>query len=765
MLKLLIPENSGIFQIAADAFAELWRKITGEFPERTQYLSPEDSRVIVFGSDAVNPFVHEKIMEGLFDGFRIRCGSDDYHLLSLERDGREYLFLAGGRPRALLYAVYRFFEVRAGVRYFWDGDRIPMRNHLGIGGLNLAESPRFQYRAIRYFAHRGLKRFQAEHWDFDDWRKEIDWLLKKRLNLFMLRIGQDDLFQKAFPEIVKYPSADNVEFHPRSYDDRRQFHSLEYRGELRKNILEYARARDLMHPEDCGTMTHWYSRTPPDFLEAVQPEFLPQWSADYGEKSGRVWDFRIRRNMENYFRLTEAHIRHYGSPEIFHTIGLAERGCFLDRRKNQKLKLHACECIEREVHSKYPNAPLLIASWDFVAWTNEEVRELIARLNPENTVLWDYISDTYDKVCNFTNWNVIGKFPYVFGIFHAFAASTEIRGNYGAMEQRFEKALEDPMCKGMIFWPENSHADPLMLEYFTANAWDGAHGNIREFIGEFCRRRYSRQRKAMKRIWDEMLPLIRCGCWRWNRQRDCEVYPDYAFTIAHAPKYLCDLTPESLERNRFLSGELKKHLRRAVDTLNHLAEIGWKKDEFLFRDTVDLARTAIGRATNYALGDLTLRLEAWRLGNVGKKFILKQLDAIGKLLSIEADILESHGDFSLHLSFRELEKSGPVNPEFENTLKGNAENFYCRSWVYELFRACYLPEFEAWRGWIAEKLESGDKTPWQKSDSLGAKLKEIEDRFYETPLQDLAPDTEKGVQNLSANLRLAAGCTARFMEG
>lgn len=146
----------------------------------------------------------------------------------------------------------------------------------------------------------------------------------------MLRIGIDDLFQKAFPEIVPYPQTDgrSMREHPRSYDDRTQFRSLEYRGELRKKILAYARERDLMHPEDCGTMTHWYSRTPPEFLEAVKPEFLPQWTQDYGEPSGKVWDFRIRRNLENYFKLTGAHIRHYGSPDLFHTIGLAERGCF-----------------------------------------------------------------------------------------------------------------------------------------------------------------------------------------------------------------------------------------------------------------------------------------------------------------------------------------------------------------------------------------------------------------------------------------------------
>lgn len=765
MLKLLVPDNHKACRTAAGIFASLWREVTGAAPE-TVTRDDGGSPLIVFGADFMNPFVHDKIMSGVIDGFRLRTGSDDYHLLSAVENGRHLLFLAGGRPRSLFYAVYRFFELRADCRYFWDGDRIPERKSIETGGLDLAESPRFQYRGIRYFAHRGLKRFQAELWDFEDWRREIDWLLKKRLNLFMLRIGIDDLFQKAFPEIVPYPQTDgrSMREHPRSYDDRTQFRSLEYRGELRKKILAYARERDLMHPEDCGTMTHWYSRTPPEFLEAVKPEFLPQWTQDYGEPSGKVWDFRIRRNLENYFKLTGAHIRHYGSPDLFHTIGLAERGCFQDRRKNQQLKLYAYRLIEEGIHAGYPHAPLLIATWDFVVWSNEEVKELVAGLNPENTLLWDYISDTYDEIHNFTNWGVTGKFPYVFGIFHAFAASTELRGNYSAIERRLPKAADDPMCRGMIFWPENSHADTLMLEYFTANSWTPSHLEIRPFITEFCRRRYQRKRKEMERIWQELLPLIQLGYWRWNQQRECEVYPDYAFTLAHSPQHLCDLTPQTLERNRFLSLELKPHLKHAAETLRLLSETEITTDPFVFRDAVDLARTAVGRVCNYAFADLTLMMEAWRNGQCGAAVLMERLDLLEILLKSCANILEAHEDFSMWRSLCELEKSGTVNPSFEDTLKGNAENGYCRSYVYELFRGCYLPEFKAYRIWITEKITGNDCGIWRRDENLSSALKEIENRFYACPLREIAPDTGKAAANLARNLLSAMDAVIRIAE-
>jgi predicted AAA+ superfamily ATPase len=90
------------------------------------------------------------------------------------------------------------------VEYFWDGDVVPKRGEIDFAGLDVVEKPRFAYRGLRYFAHRGLHRFQAEHWDLDDWKRELDWCLKKRFNLFMLRTGIDDLFQRAFPGEVPH---------------------------------------------------------------------------------------------------------------------------------------------------------------------------------------------------------------------------------------------------------------------------------------------------------------------------------------------------------------------------------------------------------------------------------------------------------------------------------------------------------------------------------------------------------------------------------
>ena len=60
-------------------------------------------------------------------------------------------------------------------------------------------------------------------------------------------------------------------------------------------------------------------------------------------------------------------------------------------------------------------------------------------------------------------------------------------------------------------------------------------------------------------------------------------------------------------------------------------------------------------------------------------------------------VLAAEPEYSLAESLRELRAKHPTNPDFESTLKGNAENSYCRSFIAELFPALYIPELAACR--------------------------------------------------------------------
>ena len=694
-LLIVRPHNAHkAYTIAAEEFCALCHKITGERPGIVTDVAAKEAlpahpslQLVVIGGDDVNLLARE-----YKEMIPIPCGGEGYAVLSATLRGHNSLLLWGGRGRSTLYAVYRYFEVYLNCKWFWDGDKLPAADSLPMEDIRLTETTKFLYRGTRYFAHRGLHRFQAEHWNAEDWQKEIDWLVKKRLNLLMLRIGQDDLFQKAFPGMVDYPSAkESLPFTGDGFNDRTLFWDLRFRGDLRKQILQYAKDRDLLLPEDCGTMTHWYSRTPEDFLQKMRPSLLSQPAGtNYAESTGLVWDIREEENLDLYFRLTDTHVHEYGQSGLFHTIGLAERAFSQDREENLRLKLLTYRLICRRLREQYPGSKLLLASWDlWMFYTPEEVKALLAQLDKEQVVLLDYTADSARK-SNYRTWGVEGSFPWIFGIFHAYEPSGEVRGDYPMLIGRLQHAKKDPFCKGMVFWPEVSHGDPFMTEFFAQNAWEVSEQPVEEQLKAFCTARYT-HREELLALWEKVLPLAKLMSWS-----KYEAVTPWAETdIFCRAVYTLDFGQDDPLYDDYLL-PLETHRYNAAESLRRIALLLGQEDDRETRDLYDLARTILTRYLN----GLTLTLcRQYSHGEEVKETAEKLL----RLLALYGDFLASNQEYSLFATLRALNETAPVNPNFTPTLKRNCDNLYCRSAVTECVLELYLPEVER----LTEQLKAG----------------------------------------------------------
>lgn len=762
---VLKPDRApATYEEAARVFARMYEAVTGA---RITVTDEDDgvSALVVIGSDAVNDYVMKEVLALRLDSLGIRYGTDDYCIRSHKDGDRDVLILAGGRGRSTLYAIYGYFEKYLGCHYFWDGDVIPHSESIPLSGLFITESPRFEYRGLRYFAHRGLKRFQAEHWSYEDWQREIDWMLKKRLNFFMLRIGMDDVWQRAFPDDVPYPEQylEITGVDAEGYNDRSDFWTLRYRGELRKKILAYARLTDVMYPTDCGTMTHWYSRTPEAFLKNRKPVFAHQECKHYcASDTGRVWDFTDKQSMDDYMRLTETFVNEYDNQEaLFHTIGLGERWLYYDKKKNLASKLIAYRRIAECIREKYPSSKLLLASWDFVGWwSGDEVKKLIAELDPQRTLILDYTSDISDPNESFLNWGVVGKFPWIFGLFHAYESESELRGAYERSDERLKIAADDPYCKGMILWPELSHSDPLILEYLSENAWAPLKKSIEEITEVFCENRYGPYAESMNECWQKLLPFIKLADWGSysHRQKGDEKYVEYcANWFAHQDMW-SKLT--SFLQNEFVrlenlmdyhSLKLEKTLtltENIVSALNKLAENGRAlENAFILRDSVDMTRTVLGRFLNYIL---IKALSA--LGNERRIRLLKE--RYMRLMDIMAEVLSLNDDFSIYQTKRYLERTAPTNPRFELTLKRNIYNYYCSQGAYELIATVFKPEGELAFDWF---MTADGKTPPDFSKAM----RKINEKFFDTSLEDMQPSARPDPKDV---IRRAAAAVSELSE-
>lgn len=759
------------YRIAGDTFCSMWQKVTGAKPRTVACADPDDGKlpagdIVLIGSDAANPVVHRLILQARIENLGIRYGTDDYRILSLPHEGRTLLILGGGAGRSTIYAVYDFFRKKAGAEYFWDGDVIPKRACIELGGCDILEQPRFTYRGLRYFAHRGPHRFQAEQWDFEDWKRELDWMLKKRLNLFMLRTGIDDLFQRAFG--LPYPPTDGVDpdAKPRSYDDRTSFWPLKYRGELRKRVLAYARERGLLHPEDTGTITHWYSHTPSSFMKKY-PDFpvTRDQKTGYTLSTHAIWDIEHERTWDAYWKLTETHIREFGEPRLFHTIGLAERTFGSNEREDLQRKLHAYRKIQEVLRRHYPDAPLMIASWDLMfKWKNEDVQNLLKEFDPQRTILLDYTADLLDRK-TYQEWDAYKKFPWIFGVFHAFAADSEMREDYRVLQERIGEAAKDAQCLGLVLWPEISHNNTLLLEYLAANGWRPEQLDANAFAGRFCAGRYAAAlATSMEKVWRSFLPIAATHHWTHvgvgRKPTGLAVQFDPHFRILTNPDYT-NLTEDRIHNQGEELRRLIPPLREAPAILDQIAQsanAGYA-NELWRRDAIDIARTVINRALKASLMRGSVAMEAWRTGS-GDEAVVRQMETVSKgLMQQLADLLALSDDFSLHATMKRLECARElggvkpqINPHAEQTLKGNSENGYCRAHQYELVRHVYVAELDEYWKWVGGRLQSSEKKPWTRPAAFTASRKVIQDHFYDTPLAEMAPKRARSAESLRQTL-------------
>lgn len=777
-VALFVPDGVKTARLAAEEFASRWEKVSDERPAIVTSL-PEKGDVVVFGEEQMNPFTFRRRLDGKLPPNEFRNGSDAYRLLSQKDGDRTLLFLLNARPRSLFYAVYRFFELRADCAWFWDCDRIPKGPAPDIGGLDVTESPRFDWRGLRYFAHRSLHRFQAEHWTLDDWKREVDWILKRRLNFFMLRIGQDDFFQKAFPDIVPYDDSWNPlgGTANRGYNDRSLMWPLKTRAAIRKALMDYAHDRDLVHCADTGTMTHWYSRTPQSFIEKAKPEFMGgdnrRGTGGYmSDPSSLVWNIEDEKWLDAYWKITQADVDNYSGADMFHTIGLAERAYYGDDdEKNLRLKLATYRSIIRKLREHYPDAPLLVGTWDFREywrWTPERVRAFVKTLDPSNTIILDYIADLPEGNRNlFTQWGVVGKFPYMFGIFHAYEAHNDMRGNYPQIYDRFPIAAADPMCKGVFMWAENSHQDTLMLDYFGAIGWDPSQYRLETFLPDFCRRRYGAEKSAaMLALWRRMAPILPSDSWHLCCGDREPLYGDYpaAYAAVWAGAF-CRLDERRLRYYHDREESLAPLRTDMATLLGELAALDWAgADERTRRDCIDMARAVLGRLLEGEIARIGLAIDERRRlppesASVRKAAaddsIRRPLAKLTRYLDALADVLETMPEFSLNDSLARIHAAGPSNPDFETTLKRNASAWYCRSQIYEMIRFMVRRQFEALSRFLGDSMSEKDGfSNWSnRMRELEKQLDAQVEVFNARPLAGMKPDSAAALGRLPKVLR------------
>lgn len=281
------------------------------------------------------------------------------------------------------------------------------------------------------------------------------------------------------------------------------------------------------------------------------------------------------------------------------------------------------------------------------------------------------------------------------------------------------------MCKGVILWPELSHGDPFVIEYFAQNAWEHDTKSIAEQIERYATDRYpAALAPKMAELWHSFMPIVQLSAWS-NDNANYNSATDIFFRLGGRAGFKKD-SAELYHQKTLQPAALKD---TAAEILTQLSTIS-TTDEMTVRDLYDIARTIIGRYINAAI------LQAEYLYATDAS--VEALDPVMKLgealMETLIDLLGSHSDYSLLASLERLKTVTDTNPAFEETLKENASNYYCRSYIYEDAAYLYLPELRLLFSEVKKSAENN--TPLDK-EVIDEGFAEIRTHFFAVPLAEM----------------------------
>jgi hypothetical protein len=271
----------------------------------------------------------------------------------------------------------------------------------------------------------------------------------------------------------------------------------------------------------------------------------------------------------------------------------------------------------------------------------------------------------------------------------------------------------------MVFWPEFSHGNSLYLYYFTRNSWDADVPSMDTLILDFCEARYEKKNAdEMFLIWKKMLPIAKLMTWTSPKTKD----------IFGVIEKLALFDPEESEKNARILSDFMQTKDDAMYILTALTKITLD-DEKMRRDAYDIARTVISRFIDAAILHAEIRFAKGDADGV-----LEASRIAVSLLEYFAMLLGGHEDYSLLASLERLKTETETNPNFEKTLKNNAECEYNRAHIYENVAYLYLPETKVWLDAAVAAAKVGAK---MDGKGLTVELEKIRSVYFETPLAEM----------------------------
>jgi hypothetical protein len=642
---------------------------------------------------------------------------DGFVVAGDESDTAPLVALAGRWPIGTLYAVYEYLERACGVGFFQDGEHVPKLARFPVENIAFVEQPRFDNRLhLAWNAHRAIKKYHSFWWTLDEWKREFDWMVKRRMNMLRLDMGyygrfSGDAFVQAFPEIGPEP-------------DERMYPRFagwvvdwgwppEHRRELTQQILQYGRSLGIRFVYAID-----YAAVPFRFKD-VHPEYKYLPANQYGESRQIAPDDPAAREVEK--RFLAKLVEQFGTDHLYMCTPYAE----LDvgggsAERNLDMRIQASRGLLDLIREVDPHGIWVSDSWDMYdrkRWNAARVKRYLDSFPPERMYLYETAADVISLHKKFNWWH--GK-PWAFGILHSFAGKDTLHGNPRQLIQRVKAAAACPTCTGLFMVPESTHHSVMFWDLATHLAWRPDDVKLDEFLEQSVTRRYGDSgRAALVRAWRKVVAAVYKSPARgliasvyrqhpWHHWLgDCPLFGKVKTCLRRHMKNL----DAGLPLLKDALAILLKHRKQQAGNVLYV------------EDVVAIFRSYAGKCFEREAASALL---AFSTGNKAA-FARRRTRALAVLAAI-VDVLSVCPSYSINKTIAEACAVEGHNPRLPELIRQACLNVgYVNNDVYEQFEGQYIPKTRAYFDLLAAKLARGERTVARRE--LKAEFERISDNY------------------------------------
>lgn len=707
---------------AAEELSQYVRMMVGASPVEVVDTEVADllsgKTFFLIGSDRRNRFSRRLLKDGHLQVLRrMPDHRDAFVICGEEVSGAEVLLLAGLNPIGTLYSVYEYLETGCRVGFFQDGEHVPRSKRLPIVGLESVKRPRFDNRLhFAWNAHRAIKKYHSFWWTLEDWKREFDWMVKRRMNMVRLDMGYysrfaGDAFEQAFPEIGPEPEETMY----------RRFAGWivgwgwppKYRRKLTQQLLQYGRKLGIrfIYSLSYGTVAFRFKDKHPEY------KYLP--GNQYGESR------QISPYDANGYKVERKHlskiIELFATDHLYMYTPYAEIDVgegSMDR--NLTMRIKAGKRIRKLIKDVDPQGVWVTDTWDMACstrWNASVVRKYLDSFPTGGMYVYDTAAEIMPLYRKYGWWH--GK-KWAFGVIHCFAGKETLHGNPRQLIRRAREASSCRTCTGLFMIPESTHHNVMFWDLTTHLAWSPDVIQFDDYLREYVARRYGTELlEPMCEAWRKIARVVYGPVGRglighvylkhpWYQwPEDCPLFGEVK------PGFLRQM--ESVKKELHLLGEalgiLLKYRRRQRDNPVYV------------EDVIVVFRTFVEKYFHLEAGKAYL---AFKDG--AKKAFQKRRDRAINVPSLLADVLSACPSYSINRTISDACRVRGHNRHLPEMIRQACINVgYVNNDVYEQFHGQYIPRTQAYFDLLSDKLARGDRTITRKD--LKAEFQAVDENY------------------------------------